>query len=341
MLTHLHAHSHRRRLLPLQTTHPPILHPTTKQGRPAHKVSSSSRSTRDSSSANNCSSSSSLRLLEGMEARYQPPWPLGLVLPPPTLARYASIHRLLLRLHWLAHQAQRSREKVRAAAKCHAQRQRDKGASSSSSLDLPLRTAHALLHRLAALAALLLQHVALQVEGDCWGRLKGVLKRAVHSDGEGMRVDGLRDAHAAYVEEVAARCFLALPYTTGGAGPAVQRTVGDLGSCIEEGCALLEDGAMGALLLLTSSSSSVALQEEEEEEAAARGLRSRLALVRNRLNVLVPRLLGQVRRHRLEAPGVVRRGSGYADALVDGLHEAWAAEERCAGRGEGLLGAVP
>ncbi len=265
-----------------------------------------------------------------MDARYQPPWPLGLLLPPPTLALYSGVHRLLLRLHWLAHQVQRSRERVRAASKALA----SSPSPPSPSSRLLLRCAHALLHRLAGLAALLLQHVALQVEGDGWAHLRGLLARLQDDDEEEddddevITVDGLRAAHAAYVAQVAAQC-----YVTGAA--AVQREVELTVAFIAGACSTLEDGAMALLLRLlnhrpTAAATRRAGMMMEEERALASGLRK----ARSGLQVRVARLAQGVRRRRLQertaaaAATAVGGGGGgeYADALVVGLEDVLAAE---------------
>lgn len=280
-----------------------------------------------------------------MDARYQPPWPLGLILQPATLSLYAGIHRLLLRLHWLAHTAQRSRERVRAAAKgCrrgHARQQK-----LSPLHEGALRGAHALLHRLAYLASLLLQHVALQTDGEPWAALRGLLDEASSSSlsmgaaGEGqgqqgqqgaMTVDGLRAAHAAYIAEVAARCFVPpSPLSTatgsgdenedGGGTHRAHREMEGLVAFVAAACQALEDAMLPTLL-----------SPSPDAPALLRALALRVSQVRARLRVRVARLAEEVCALRLReglwsggggvGGGMGRRDSGYADSLVRGLED--------------------
>lgn len=312
-----------------------------------------------------------LRLLDGIEPQYLPPWPLGVVLPQMTLRKYGYVHRLLLRLHWLIHQVQRCRETVRAAAKY---------AASSSSSSKPqaqqqqqqheqhviLRGSCVLLHRLSALATLLLEHVAAQIDGDCWQALQSTLGSFLPSlspssgdmmEDEGRREGGrkgsitvqqLKEIHADYVGEMAARCFVDDAEEERGEGeqkkdgvgeglPSLQGEIEQLMSLISDACGLVESGV---LLLLRQPPPPQQQQLQQQQY-----LGHTLSEVRLRLTAQLSCLGKCLRQRGVEearrsfekdtrgggwgGKGVGRRGSEYCGYLLSRVEDMLEAERRC------------
>lgn len=225
-----------------------------------------------------------------------------------------------------------------------------------------MRGAHALLHRLAHLSSLLLQHVALQTDGEPWSRLAGVLASVEEGEeegeeGEGMTVDGLRAAHAAYIAEVAARCFVPssptpsssssdVPTPTSGSGGSdggdgesdggIRRAHAEmegLVAFVAAACQALEDAVLVALLPHGSAhanASNASSNNAATPAAVVRALALRVSQVRARLRVRVARLAEEVCALRLKARvwgagggvgGFGGRGSAYAESLVRGLED--------------------
>ena len=133
--------------------------------------------------------------------------------------------RLVIRLHWLLHLVQRCRDSVRAVHKT--------GEHPSVPEPELLRRAQVLTHTLACLSSALLEHVQAQIDGACCVALTDLLAAGAFPD-----VASLRDAHEAYVSEVAARCFVPL----GKGGDEVGEQMEAMVLVIADGCTAMEVG---------------------------------------------------------------------------------------------------
>jgi hypothetical protein len=224
--------------------------------------------------------------------------------------------------------------------------------------------------------------MAAQIEGDCWRALQSTLasfppslpsfsgekeKKGGYEGGrEGGRegfftVQQLREVHAAYIKEVAARCFVDDVEEEGeGEGgreggkeglPSLQAEIGQLMSLISDACGSIESG----VLLLLRQQQQYQQQQQQQQQQLARTLSE----VHFRLTGQLSRLATGLRQRGVEEArrsfvkdrqgggeggrGVGRRGSEYCGYLLSRVENVLEAEGRCEreGVGEGGRRSVP
>jgi hypothetical protein len=143
---------------------------------------------------------------------------------------------MLLRLHWLVHLVQRTRETFRQASTATRAPPTSTSIPTSEATTRAQRAAHVLLHRLAGLAAALLEHALMQAEGEGWRALEA----ALDPDAEGVDVLSLRGANHAFAVELGRRCFSSAGGGVEGLGVDVDAEVDGLVAMVAEVCAGME-----------------------------------------------------------------------------------------------------